>query len=328
MKKKTILITGGTGTFGQEFVQHLLSKKQFKKIIIFSRDEQKHYLMNLRFKNNPLLRFFIGDIRDISRLEIATRDVDCIVHAAAMKHVPIAEYNPIECIKTNIYGMENLINVSLKNNISKVLCLSTDKAVNPINLYGATKLSADKLAIAANNLSGGLKTSFSVVRYGNIIGSKGSIIPYFRELIGQGLKELPITDERMTRFWLTILDGVKFVNFALDNMQGGEIFFPKIPSLKIKDLISAIKSDVKLKKIGIRPGEKIHEVLCDKDMSRYTIEFKNFFLIKPTIILKEKKDYYKINGEKGVDVKENFAYDSETNTDFLDIKGIRKLISS
>ena len=323
---KTILITGGTGSFGQTFTKYLLEKKKFKKIIIFSRDEQKQYLMNQKFKSAKSLRFFIGDIRDQSRLEIATREADYIVHAAAIKHVPIAEYNPIECIKTNIYGMENLINVSLKNKVKKVLTLSTDKAVNPINLYGASKLSADKLTIAANSLSGNLKTCFSVVRYGNIIGSRGSIIPFFQKLLDDGHKELPITDERMTRFWLPIMDGVKFVEFTLENMQGGEIFFPKIPSMRILDLIRSMKKKIKIKKIGIRPGEKIHEVMCDEDMARETIEFKKFFILKPTIKLKSNINYYEVNNEKGKDVKMGFTYNSFNNPDFLNEKQIREIL--
>ena len=314
LKNKTIMITGGTGSFGQECTKFLLQYNA-KKVIIYSRDELKQFEMSNKF-NNSKLRFFLGDVRDLDRLKLATKKVDILIHAAALKQVSAAEYNPMECIKTNIYGAENVISACIENNVKKIVALSTDKAANPVNLYGATKLCSDKLFISANSLSGSANTKFTVVRYGNVIGSRGSVLPYFKSLIQKNVKSLPITDERMTRFWLTLDYGVKFVLNSIDIMQGGELFVPKAPSIKITDLVKALDKNIKYHTIGIRPGEKLHEVLCPEDSARDTIEFKNYYLIRPSIdFTKGKSDNYKINkkNEKGKIVKSNFVYSSNNN---------------
>ena len=326
LKNKTILITGGTGSFGQACTKFLLQYNA-KKIIIYSRDELKQFEMSNKF-NNSRLRFFLGDVRDLDRLKLATKKVDIIIHAAALKQVPAAEYNPMECIKTNIYGAENVISACIENNVKKIVALSTDKAANPVNLYGATKLCSDKLFVSANYLSGSANTKFTVVRYGNVIGSRGSVLHYFKSLIQKNVKSLPITDERMTRFWLTLDYGVKFVLNSIDMMQGGELFVPKTPSIKIIDLVRALDKKMKYHIIGIRPGEKLHEVLCPEDSARDTIEFKNYYLIRPSIdFTKGKTNNYKINkkNEKGKIVKSNFVYRSDTNPHFLNIKELKKL---
>jgi len=278
LDNKTILITGGTGSFGKQFVKTILARYQPKKVIIYSRDELKQYEMAQIF-DAPQMRYFIGDVRDQPRLRQAMDGVDHVIHAAALKHVPVAEYNPIECIKTNIYGAENVIQAAIAAEVEQVIALSTDKAANPINLYGATKLASDKLFVAANNIVGARRTRFSVVRYGNVVGSRGSVIPFFQKLLKQGATELPITDERMTRFWITLQNGVDFVirNFA--RMHGGEIFIPKIPSATILDLAKAIAPDLPLKIIGIRPGEKLHETMCPGDDSHLTLEFHDHFVL-------------------------------------------------
>ena len=263
---KTILITGGTGSFGNCFVSTVLKKYAPRKIIVYSRDELKQYEMQNRLKQyQERIRYFIGDVRDKTRLSLALRGVDIIIHAAAIKQVPAAEYNPMECIKTNVMGAENIIEAALENNIDKVVALSTDKAANPVNLYGATKLCSDKLMTAANNLSGDRRTRFAVVRYGNVSGSRGSVVPLFKKLKAEGADFIPITDKRMTRFWITLEQGVDFVLHALVRMHGGEIFVPKIPSIKITDLARIIAPEIPVKEIGIRPGEKIHEVMCPRD---------------------------------------------------------------
>ncbi|MFW3328902.1 UDP-N-acetylglucosamine 4,6-dehydratase (inverting), partial [Aliarcobacter butzleri] len=251
-------------------------------IIIYSRDELKQYEMAQEY-NDKCMRYFIGDVRDEARLKKATKDVDFIIHAAALKHVPIAEYNPMECIKTNINGAQNVIDAALENSVSKVIALSTDKAANPVNLYGATKLASDKLFVAANNLVGTQDTKFSVVRYGNVVGSRGSVVPFFKKLINEGVKKLPITDEKMTRFFITLEDGVNFVLKNFERMQGGEIFIPKIPSMKIVDMAKAIAPNLPHQIIGIRPGEKLHEIMCPADDSHLTLEFEDHYVIKPTI---------------------------------------------
>lgn len=314
---KNILITGGTGSFGQKYTEIILSKYTPKKIIIFSRDELKQYEMAQSF-NDKCMRYFIGDVRDADRLNEAMGGVDFVIHAAALKHVPIAEYNPMECIKTNINGAENVIKAAIKNDVTKVIALSTDKAANPINLYGATKLASDKLFVAANNMVGHKKTRFSVVRYGNVTGSRGSVIPFFSKLIRQEATELPITDEKMTRFLITLEDGVNFVlkNFA--RMKGGEIFIPKIPSMKIVDLAKAMAPHLPHKIIGIRPGEKLHEIMCPSDDSHLTLEFHDHFVIQPTIQFANIGDFTTNNlGEKGVPVGQGFEYHSGNNTDWL-----------
>ncbi|NEQ36723.1 MAG: UDP-N-acetylglucosamine 4,6-dehydratase (inverting) [Okeania sp. SIO3I5] len=314
---KSILITGGTGSFGKQCVKTLLSQHEPQKIIVYSRDELKQYEMSLEF-SSPAMRYFIGDVRDAARLKLAMRDVDYVIHAAALKQIPAAEYNPMECIKTNIYGANNVIDVALESQVEKVIALSTDKAVNPINLYGATKLAADKLFMAANNLAGGLRTSFSVVRYGNVVGSRGSVVPFFQRLMREGANELPITDPRMTRFWITLPQGIELVLKSFARMQGGEVFVPKIPSMTIIDLAEALAPGVSHKIIGIRPGEKLHEVMCPVEAAHLTIEFPDHYVIRPTIEYSKNLDYtHNKLGEKGVSVPDGFQYSSDNNTDWL-----------
>ncbi len=315
---KNILITGGTGSFGKKYTKIILEKYSPNKIIIFSRDELKQYEMAQEF-NHKCMRYFIGDIRDYERLKVAMRDVDFVIHAAALKHVPIAEYNPMECIKTNIHGAENVINAAIENKVQKVIALSTDKAANPVNLYGATKLASDKLFVAANNLvpKDG-NTAFSVVRYGNVVGSRGSVVPFFNKLINRGAKSLPITDTKMTRFLITLEDGVNFVLKNFERMQGGEIFIPKIPSMQITELAKALAPTLPQEIVGIRPGEKVHEIMCPSDDSHLTLEFKDHFVIQPTIKL-PKNIKFSINlvGEVGIPVKQGFEYNSGNNSEWL-----------
>lgn len=314
---KNILITGGTGSFGKKFTEIILKKYKPNKIIIYSRDELKQFEMAQVFNDN-CMRYFIGDVRDKDRLLKATRGVDFIIHAAALKHVPIAEYNPMECIKTNIMGAQNIIDASIENNVNKVIALSTDKAANPVNLYGATKLASDKLFVAANNLTGDRDTIFSVVRYGNVIGSRGSVIPFFQKLIQDGAKELPITDEKMTRFLITLEDGVDFVIKNFQRMYGGEIFVPKIPSMKIVDLAHAMAPNLPHKIIGIRPGEKLHEIMCPADDSHLTLEFDDHYVITPTIQFVKTSDFAKnALGEVGKKVAQGFDYNSGNNDIWL-----------
>jgi len=312
---KTILITGGTGSFGKKYTEILLKNYKPKKIIIYSRDELKQYEMAQKF-NNSCMRYFIGDVRDKDRLKSAMREVDFVIHAAALKHVPIAEYNPMECIKTNIGGAENVIEASIYNKVKKVIALSTDKASAPINLYGATKLASDKLFVAANNIVGDNPTKFSVVRYGNVIGSRGSVVPFFVKLIKEGKKTLPITDFKMTRFFITLEDGVKFVLKNFERMKGGEIFVPKIPSMKIIDLAKALCKNCEFKEVGIRAGEKLHEVMITADDR--VIEFYDHYMIKPTIQFNHITDF-KVNnlGEVGKDLGIGFEYNSGNNKEWL-----------
>ncbi|WP_295163912.1 UDP-N-acetylglucosamine 4,6-dehydratase (inverting) [Selenomonas sp. F0473] len=321
---KTILITGGTGSFGKKFIEILLARYTPKKVIVFSRDELKQFEMQQVF-NDKCMRYFIGDVRDEARLRQAMYQVDYVVHAAALKQVPAAEYNPMECIKTNVNGAQNVINAAIACGVKKVIALSTDKAANPINLYGATKLCSDKLFTAANNLVGDRETRFSVVRYGNVVGSRGSVVPFFKKLIAEGASELPVTDERMTRFWLRLEDGVSFVLKNFERMHGGEIFIPKIPSMQITDLCEAIAPGVPTKVIGIRPGEKLHEVMCPADLYYDTIEFDDHFVIQPsTPILGV--DYAKnALGEEGHPVSDGFAYDSGSNPHFLTVEELREM---
>jgi UDP-N-acetylglucosamine 4,6-dehydratase len=308
---KSILITGGTGSFGKKYTEILLKRFKPKKIIIYSRDELKQFEMAQKF-NSKEMRYFIGDVRDKERLKKAMEGVDFVIHAAALKQVPAAEYNPMEAIKTNIIGAQNIIDAAIENEVSKVIALSTDKAAAPINLYGATKLASDKLFIAANNLVGSKKTRFSVVRYGNVIGSRGSVVPYFVKLIKQGVKKLPITHKDMTRFLITLEEGVNFVLKNFERMQGGEIFVPKIPSMKIVDLAKAICPNCELEYVGIRPGEKLHEVMITKDDR--CIEFDNHYVILPTINFNFPADY-SINrlGERGIEKEIGFEYSSGNN---------------
>ncbi len=314
---KNILITGGTGSFGKKYTQIILKKYKPNKIIIYSRDELKQYEMSQEFID-PCMRYFIGDVRDKARLKDAMQEVDYVIHAAALKHVPVAEYNPMECIKTNIDGAQNIIEAALACNVNKVIALSTDKAANPINLYGATKLASDKLFVAANNMVGKRRTRFSVVRYGNVTGSRGSVIPFFKKLIDEGATELPITDEKMTRFLITLEDGVNFVLKDFERMYGGEIFIPKIPSMYITELAKAMAPNLPHKIIGIRPGEKLHEIMCPADDSHLTLEFDDHFVIKPTIQFTDMSDF-SVNrlGEKGVPVAQGFEYNSGNNTEWL-----------
>ena len=323
---KTILVTGGTGSFGKKFIKVLLSKYQPKKVIVYSRDELKQFEMGQVF-NDKCMRYFIGDVRDKERLMLAMKGVDYVVHAAALKQVPAAEYNPMECIKTNINGAQNVIDAAIANNVKKVIALSTDKAANPINLYGATKLASDKLFTAANNIVGEGETRFAVVRYGNVVGSRGSVVPFFKGLIERGATELPITDERMTRFWLKLEDGVEFVLKNFQRMQGGEIFIPKIPSMRILDLAKAIAPNAKIKVIGIRPGEKLHEVMCPSDLYYETVEFTDHFVIKPSIEFGNIDYTTNALGEKGNAVKDGFDYNSGNNPQFLTVDELREMNS-
>ena len=314
---KIILITGGTGSFGRKFTQTILEKYNPKKIIIFSRDELKQFEMEQTFNDN-CMRYFIGDVRDLARLEEATDGVDYVIHAAAMKQVPASEYNPMECIKTNIYGAENVIKASIKNNVRRIIALSTDKAVNPINLYGATKLASDKLFISANNMVGMRETRFSVVRYGNVVGSRGSVVPFFQKLIKNGEASLPITHKDMTRFMISLRSGVEFVLKNFERMQGGEIFVPKIPSMYITELAKAMAPDIPQKIIGIRPGEKLHEVMCPQDESHLTLEFDDHYVIRPSIEFTFVDDFTNNRlGEIGVPVGQNYEYNSGGNTEWL-----------
>jgi len=321
---KIILITGGTGSFGQQFVRTLLQNASPAKIIVFSRDELKQFEMRQSFPENeyPRLRFFLGDVRDRDRLYRAVDGVDIVVHAAALKQVPSAEYNPGEAVKTNVLGTMNVIDAAIDRNVKKVIALSTDKAVNPINLYGATKLCADKLMIAANNYSGYHGTRFSIVRYGNVVGSRGSVIPSFLRVRPSG--RLPITDGRMTRFWITVERGAEFVIQCLDRMSGGEIFVPKIPSMKMMDLAKAIAPECEIEIIGIRPGEKLHEVLITEDDSIYTLEHDEYFVILPSFRDWSAATYLVENGGKRCVV--GFSYRSDTNTQWLSLEDMRTII--
>ncbi len=326
-KNKTILITGGTGTFGKKFVEFFLKNYKFKKLIIFSRDELKQFEMQKKY-NDKRLRYLIGDIRDLYRLKLATKNVDILIHAAALKQVPAAEYNPMEVVKTNIYGSNNVISAAIENKISKILALSTDKACNPINLYGSTKFASEKLFIAANNIVGKEDIKFSVVRYGNVVGSRGSILPIFEENIKNKNFNLPITNLDMTRFWITPNEAIKFVIKSLDRMKGGETFVPKSPSIKITDLARSFSKRVKLKIIGTRPGEKLHEVLCPKELWDKIIEFKDHYVIMPAIAFFDRHNNYEKNaiGERGKKVKKNFEYNSSNNKNFLKEKDIKEFL--
>ena len=327
-RNKSILITCGTGSFGNAFISYLLKISSPKKIIIYSRDEFKQFQMKQNFPKNKLksLRFFLGDVREKERLEIASKNVDIIIHAAALKQINTAEYNPWEFIKTNIMGAQNVIDCAIKNNIERVVALSTDKAADPISLYGATKFTSDKLFVAANNITGKNRTIFSVIRYGNVASSRGSVIPLFKSLIKEDIKYLPITDKRMTRFFISLDESTKFVVKCLSIMKGGEVFVPKIPSIKITDLAQCLAPNKKLKVIGIRPGEKLHEVMCPQNSSSQTIEFKDFFIIIPSIIFLDRKkiNYFVYNkNTKGKKVPENFEYSSDKNKFFLKGKKLK-----
>lgn len=314
---KTVLVTGGTGSFGKKFIKKAL-EENVKKVIVFSRDELKQYEMKQEFKDERI-RFFIGDVRDKDRLNRAFDEVDIVIHAAAMKHVDACEYNPFEAIKTNIHGAQNIIEAAIDRGVEKVIALSTDKACSPVNLYGATKLASDKLFVAANSYVGDKKTRFAVVRYGNVVGSRGSVVPFFKKIRHTGV--IPITDERMTRFWITLDQGVQFVLDNLERMQGGEIFIPKIPSMKVTDLAKAIAPECEIEIIGIRPGEKLHEAMIMEDDARHTVEFDDYYVIQPEFTWWKKEKH--LEGKK---LSDGFAYTSDSNTDWLTIEQLKELV--
>lgn len=321
LNDKSILITGGTGSFGKAFTRYVLEHYKPRRLAIFSRDEYKQFKMVQEFPENKYdcIRFFLGDVRDLDRMRQALRGVDIVVHAAALKQVPSAEYNPMECVKTNVHGAENVVNAAIEAHVSRVIALSTDKACNPVNLYGATKLASDKIFIAANNISGTAKTRFSVVRYGNVLGSRGSVVPHFRELIADGATSLPITDARMTRFWVTIEQAVRFVIESLDMMVGGEIFVPKVPSMKIVDLAQAMAPKLDLRTVGIRPGEKLHEEMISTADADRTVELPDRYAIMPTMRFWDNtdlKDYY-VEKRGANPVQEGFRYGSDNNAVWL-----------
>jgi UDP-N-acetylglucosamine 4,6-dehydratase len=323
---KSILITGGTGSFGKQYTKTILDRYNPRRIVIFSRDELKQFEMAQEF-NDPCMRHFLGDVRDPERVKQAMEGIDVVIHAAALKQVPAAEYNPMECIKTNVYGAENVIRAALEQEVDRVIALSTDKAANPINLYGATKLTSDKLFVAANNMAGKKRTRFAVVRYGNVVGSRGSVVPFFKNLLAQGKKALPITHPEMTRFWITLQEGVDFVLKNFERMQGGEIFVPKIPSMRVMDLAESLAPGIEKQIIGIRPGEKLHEIMCPADDSHLTIEFENHFVIGPSIKYYDKEIDFSTNklGEKGKPVAAGFEYNSGSNPHFLTVDELSSL---
>jgi UDP-N-acetylglucosamine 4,6-dehydratase len=320
---KSILVTGGTGSFGRQFVKSITRDYSPRKLIVFSRDEFKQTAMAQEV-SHPSLRFFIGDVRDLPRLSVAMRDVDIIIHAAAMKHVPVAEYNPMECVKTNIMGAENIVQAAIANGVPKVIALSTDKACNPINLYGATKLASDKIFVASNNLSGRGGTRFAVVRYGNVVGSRGSVIPFFRRLIAEGADHLPITDERMTRFWITLDQAVRFVLTSAQLMQGGETFVPKIASMSIVDLAKAMAPKLPHKIVGIRPGEKLHEIMISSDDARNTVDLGDRYVIEPSLA----EWAYESHRKEGKAVPNDFFYGSDNNSEWLDANALSRMLET
>jgi UDP-N-acetylglucosamine 4,6-dehydratase/5-epimerase len=332
INNKSILITGGTGSFGKEMLKTLLKKFKAKKIVVFSRDELKQSELEQKYPSSKYknIRYFIGDVRDYERLKSAFNGIDIVIHAAALKQVTTAEYNPIECIKTNINGAENVIKAAFECDVKKVVALSTDKAVNPINLYGATKLVSEKLFISANNIYGDKQTRFSVVRYGNVIGSRGSVVDVFKKLINQNVPCFPITDKRMTRFWMTLAQSVELVLNSIKLMQGGETYIPKIPSIKITDLAKAMSSSKKIKIIGIRPGEKINELLCSSSAAHLTLEFDNHYVVMPSTSKNISYNSYKKNkvGKIGKPVISEFEYTSEKNEKFLSVQDIKKSINN
>lgn len=321
---KSILVTGGTGSFGQHFIKTVQERYKPKRLVVYSRDELKQYEMSQAF-SGPAMRYFIGDVRDRDRLGLAMRGVDIVIHAAALKHVPIAEYNPMECIRTNVMGAENVVRAAMESGVKQVMALSTDKAANPINLYGASKLASDKIFIAANNITGGGGPRFAVARYGNVVGSRGSVIPFFQKLLKEGAKELPITDARMTRFWITLTQGVNFVLSSLEMMQGGELFVPKIPSMKMTDVANVLAPGLKHKIVGIRPGEKLHEIMVTADDGRSTIMLEDRYVIQPSFAFWN-RDHAHYNGAKPAG--DDFYYASDNNAEWLDEKGLKTLIGA
>lgn len=320
---KTVLVTGGSGSFGTRFAEIALRDYQPAKLIVYSRDEYKQFVLAQKIVD-PRMRFFIGDVRDLSRLQLALREVDIVVHAAAMKQVPIAEYNPMECVKTNVLGADNVVQAAIACGVEKVIALSTDKASNPINLYGATKLASDKIFVASNSLSGSVGTRFSVVRYGNVVGSRGSVVPYFRDLIARGTDHLPITDERMTRFWITLDQGVHFVVSCLSSMQGGELFVPKLPSMRVVDLARVMAPQLEHRIIGVRPGEKVHETMITEEDARTTVELVDRYITEPSLT------WWSWDGHRrvGQAVSDDFRYSSGTNTDWLTPERLHAMLAS
>lgn len=324
---KGILVTGGTGSFGRAFISRVLKTWKPKRLIVFSRDELKQYEMAQRFPQSkyPAIRYFIGDVRDRERLEIAMQDIDVVVHAAALKHVEVAEYNPFECIRTNVHGAENIVNAAISCGVSQVIALSTDKAASPVNLYGASKLASDKIFVAANNIAGKRPSKFSTVRYGNVVGSRGSVVPFFKKLMEDGAKELPITDPRMTRFWITLEQGVDFVLSSLAMMHGGEIFIPKIPSMKIIEVAEAMAPGLPQSVVGIRPGEKLHEVMITADDARNTLELEDRYVITPAFKYWTREGFDKPGAKP---VPDGFVYSSDNNDEWLDGEGFLKLVDA
>jgi UDP-N-acetylglucosamine 4,6-dehydratase len=324
---KTVLVTGGTGSFGKAFVRMVCEEFEPKKLIVFSRDELKQYEMAQAFpqSRHPFMRYFIGDVRDAERLRMALRGVDYVIHAAALKQVPTAEYNPFECIKTNVLGAENVVNAAISCGVKRVVALSTDKAANPINLYGASKLASDKIFCAAEAMAGDSGASFSVVRYGNVLGSRGSVAPLFRRLAAEGAAELPITDARMTRFWITLEQGVSFVLSSLAMMKGSEIFVPKIPSTRTAELASAVAPHLPHRLVGIRPGEKLHEVMVPEDDARSTVELDDRYVILPSGHERRRGEYLKLGARP---VEDGFSYASDRNPERLDARGLQALLAA
>ena len=326
LNEKAVLVTGGTGSFGKHFVKQVIARYRPRRLVIFSRDELKQYEMQQLFpmEEHPFMRFFIGDVRDRDRLDLAMRDIDYVIHAAALKQVPTAEYNPFECIRTNVFGAENIVYAALRRNVRKVIALSTDKAANPVNLYGASKLASDKIFVAANNLAGADGTRFAVVRYGNVFGSRGSVVPFFRKLAQEGAETLPITDQRMTRFWITLTQGVNFVLSSMEMARGGEIFVPKIPSTTVVDLARLIGPTLPQRVVGVRPGEKLHETMIPADDARWTVEMDDRYVILASFAAAAREAYLNRGGRP---VAEDFAYSSDTNTEMLDARGLQLLLA-
>jgi UDP-N-acetylglucosamine 4,6-dehydratase len=325
LNDRSVLVTGGTGSFGKHFLKTVIAQYKPRRLIIFSRDELKQFEMAQEFppEKYPFIRYFIGDVRDRDRLDLALRDVDYVVHAAAMKQVPTAEYNPFECIRTNVFGAENVVTACLRRGVKRVVALSTDKAANPVNLYGASKLASDKIFVAANNLAGADGTRFSVVRYGNVFGSRGSVVPFFRKLAAEGAQSLPITDTRMTRFWITLTQGVNFVLSSMEMMRGGEIYVPKIPSTTIPQLASLVSPDLKQHVVGIRPGEKLHETMIPADDAHATVELDDRYVILQSFASDARDAYLRRGGRP---VPEGFSYSSDSNPERLDARGLQTLL--
>jgi UDP-N-acetylglucosamine 4,6-dehydratase len=326
LNDKSVLVTGGTGSFGRHFVKMVVGHYKPRRVVVYSRDELKQYEMQQLFPTEqyPFMRYFIGDVRDRDRLDLALNGIDYVVHAAALKQVPTAEYNPFECIRTNVFGAENVVYAALRRNVRKVIALSTDKAANPVNLYGASKLASDKIFVAANNLSGADGTRFAVVRYGNVFGSRGSVVPFFRKLAAEGVDELPITDPRMTRFWITLNQGVNFVLSSMELSRGGEIFVPKIPSTTVTDLAATICPNLGQKIVGVRPGEKLHETMIPADDSRWTVELEDRYVILASFAAAAREAYVNRGARP---VSEGFAYSSDCNPEQLDVRGLQALLT-